>query len=166
MPRGLISGGQDIVRLWDLRSKNAAMETRVGRVNDILAHKLPDGVDGRHRRRPPRPRARPSHVARRVHLFEDHRDFVYSLTAIGHIAVSGGGDGIVRCHDLREGQMFEVRGNNAAVRAMHADSDRLVCAGDDGSVLAFEFSGGGGNGPKRAGWRGKAPRAPERGSAR
>ena len=165
MPRGLLSGGQDgVVRLWDLRSKNSAMETRVheGAVNDIIAHKLPDGspmvVTAGADRRVLALDPRMSLAC--VHLFEDHRDFVYSLTAIGHVAVSGGGDGIVRCHDLREGgQMFELRGNNAAVRAMHADTDRLVCAGDDGSVLAFEFGNGGGSGPKAGGAAGKSAAA-------
>ena len=46
MPRGLLSGGHDgIVKLWDLRTRSSAMETRVheGAVNDIIAHKLPSG---------------------------------------------------------------------------------------------------------------------------
>jgi len=148
LPRGLVSGGQDgVVRLWDLRMRGSAMETRVhqGAVNEIVAHKLPNGsplvVTGGADRRLMTLDPRMSLGA--VHLFEDHRDFIYSLSAIGHIAISGGGDGNVLLHDLHKGElMYGLGANQAAVRALHADSDRLVCAGDDGTVMAYDFVAG------------------------
>ncbi|KOO31865.1 hypothetical protein Ctob_008001 [Chrysochromulina tobinii] len=145
LPRGLVSGGQDgVVRLWDLRmtgSGKAAMETRVhtGAVNDLIAHKMPNGqplvissgADKRLLTLDPRM------SLQAVHLFEDHRDFIYSLHAIGHIAISGAGDGSVLLHDLQQGKcMYGLGANRAAVRALHADTNRLVCAGDDGSILS------------------------------
>ena len=165
MPRGLLSGGQDgVVRLWDLRTRASAMETRVheGAVNDIIAHRMPDGspmvitcgADRRVLALDPRM------SLQAVQVFQDHRDFVYSLTAIGHIAVSGGGDGSVLCHDLHEGRLTcEMRAGSNAVRAMHADPGRLVCAGDDGAVMAFEFTEGGGTKAKVGGAAGASAAA-------
>jgi len=156
LPRGLVSGGHDgIVRLWDLRSKSSAMETRVheGAVNDIIAHKMPDGsptilTSGADRRVLA---LDPRMSLQCVHLIEDQRDFVYSLTAIGHLVVSGGGDGTVLVHDLNDGSLlYGLSGNAAAVRAMHADTARLVCAGDDGGVISFDFDGVAGGKPRKS----------------
>ena len=149
----LLSGGQDgIVRLWDLRQARSACETRVhtGAVNDLLAHRLPGssaplvisaGADHRLTALDPRM------SLQAVHVFEEHRDHVYSLTAIGDLCVSGGGDGLVLVHSLASGELlYGLGANQAAVRAMHADTNRLVCAGDDGTVISFEYQGGGGGG--------------------
>ena len=58
---------------------------------------------------------------------------------------------MVIAHDLEQGtKVFSLRANQAAVRAMHADTGRLTCAGDDGSVMAYDF-GGGDSGKPRAG---------------
>jgi len=167
LPRGLVSGGQDgVVRLWDLRmtgSGKAAMETRVhtGAVNDLIAHKMPNGqplvissgADKRLLTLDPRM------SLQAVHLFEDHRDFIYSLHAIGHIAISGAGDGSVLLHDLQQGKcMYGLGANRAAVRALHADTNRLVCAGDDGSIVSNEFI----NAPSRGGGGGGASAAARR----
>ena len=81
-----------------------------------------------------------------VHVFEEHRDHVYSLTAIGDLCVSGGGDGLVLVHSLASGELlYGLGANQAAVRAcMHAN--RLVCVGDDGTVISLRVPGAGGGG--------------------
>lgn len=98
---GLLSGGQDgVVRLWDVRQARSACETQVhtGAVNDIVAHRLPSsqalvvtsGADKRVLALDPRM------SLQAVHVFQEHRDFVYSLACIGNLSVSGAGDGLVR----------------------------------------------------------------------
>ncbi|KAL3932974.1 MAG: hypothetical protein SGPRY_000479, partial [Prymnesium sp.] len=75
-----------------------------------------------------------------LHRFTEHRDFVYSLNAIGQYVVSGGGDGMVLLHDLQQGRLcYGLGANQAAVRCIHTDVGRLVCAGDDGSIICYDF---------------------------
>ena len=147
---GLISGGHDgMVRLWDLRAKRMACGTRVheGAVNELIHHRLPSGEHivlsaGADRRVLG---LEPRMDLRAVFACDDQRDFIYSLTAIGGYAVSGGGDGSALVHELPTGRvLYSLPANTAAVRAMHADVARLVCAGDDGSIVCYDFGGGGG----------------------
>jgi len=144
----LLSGGQDgVVRLWDVRSAGAAVETRVheGAVNELRHHVLPSGnslvlTAGADRRVLA---LEPRKGYRAVSVFTEHADFVYSLAALGPYVISGGGDGTVHVHDLVAGRhLYGLPANGAAVRALHADGGRLVCAGDDGSLVAYDFGGG------------------------
>ena len=55
-------------------------------------------------------------------------------------ASASAGDGNVLVHDLTRGDVaYGLGANRAAVRAMHASRSRLVCAGDDGGVIAYDF---------------------------
>ena len=73
-------------------------------------------------------------------------------------------------HDLSQGSLLHsMCGNRAAVRAMHAETDRLTCAGDDGSVCCFDFAGGparasGGGGKSAAAARREARLGPPQGA--
>jgi len=80
-----------------------------------------------------------------LHLLASHRDFIYSLSAVGHVVVSGSGDGMALLHDIESGKLlYGLGANQAAVRAIHASPARLVCAGDDGGVSTYVFGDGGG----------------------
>jgi len=75
-----------------------------------------------------------------LHRRTDHKDFIYSLAAVGGLALSGGGDGSLLVNDVCSGQLLYCLGSNrAAVRAAHASPHRLVCAGDDGGVMVYTF---------------------------
>ena len=162
-----VSGGQDgVVRLWDVRASSCAAQARVhtGAVNELVPHRiapgsplllLTAGADGIVSALEPRM------GLQAAHRFAHHRDHVYSLAAVGEHVLSGGGDGVVLVHSLRAGQgrlCYGLGANQAAVRAMHAEPHRLVCAGDDGSVMAYDFGSGGGGGGGGAAAAGPPPR--------
>jgi WD40 repeat protein len=70
-------------------------------------------------------------------------DFPYSLTAAAaDLVLCGCGDGSVHVVDVEAGAtLYALGAGKAAVRAMEVSpsSDRLVCAGDDGCVICYEF---------------------------
>jgi WD40 repeat protein len=77
----------------------------------------------------------------KVHIFSDHRDYIYSLELLGPLIVSGAGNGWVLVHDVDSGQCcYGLGANAAAVRTIFADKSRLVCAGDDGKAAVYDFS--------------------------
>ena len=170
----LLSGGQDgVVRLWDLRAASQAVETSLhgaGAVNELVHHRLPSGqplvlsagADGVVLALEPRK----SLAA--LHRFADHHDFVYSLKAIGDYCCSGGGDGMLLVHDLATGGvLYGLGANRAAVRAIHCEAGRLVAAGDDGTLIAYDFGAGVGEAalPRRtAPAAGRRAPSPPRGS--
>jgi F-box/WD-40 domain protein 7 len=62
-----------------------------------------------------------------AHRFEDHRDFIYDIKVAGGICFTGGGDGMLLAHDLRERKLLWGLGaNKAAVRAIGHTSNKLV----------------------------------------
>jgi len=74
------------------------------------------------------------------------KDFIYSLTCIGGVALSGGGDGILLAHSVASGElMWGLGANEAAVRCIGALStgtksrQLMVAAGDDGKALVYDF---------------------------
>jgi WD40 repeat protein len=156
--RGVVclTGAQDgRVRVWDPRSRECAavVDAHVdasggaGAVGDIRASAgggkmrpvggsvvATAGADRAIRVLDPRasfvPRAR----------FAHHRDFIYSLAVVGNLAVSGGGDGMVLVHDLADGRLkYGLGAGRAAVRCLVASEGRLLCAGDDGAAMAFDY---------------------------
>ena len=69
-------------------------------------------------------------------------DFPYSLAAVGGLGVVGCGDGSVLVVDIGLGKvLYGVGANNkAAVRCLEVSHDRMVAAGDDGSLISYCFS--------------------------
>ena len=153
-----LTGAQDgKVRVWDARAREAVAvvaahttdDGGAGAVSDICATGCGKGGEMEHlggnvvvtagadktlRVLDPRasfvPRAR----------FAHHKDFIYSLTVAGSLAISGGGGGLVLVHDLTNGKLLYGRGaNRAAVRCLAATTNQLVTAGDDGTALIFDY---------------------------
>ena len=129
-----------------------ARRVHTGAVNDVLSHQfarelvLSSGADGCVHVLEPRM------SLRSIHMIREHAKggveggvgrgggFVYALAAVADVAVSGGGDGRVCVHSIRSGELvLEFQANQAAVRAIHVTPQRLVCAGDDGSVSVLHF---------------------------
>lgn len=68
-------------------------------------------------------------------------DFPYCLKVVGGYALCGCGDGSCLVVDLATGQVqYGLGANKAAVRAIEADGSCLVCAGDDGGVMVYQFA--------------------------
>eukprot|EP01065_Artemidia_motanka_P007330 TRINITY_DN1362_c3_g1_i1.p1 TRINITY_DN1362_c3_g1~~TRINITY_DN1362_c3_g1_i1.p1 ORF type:complete len:497 (+),score=52.70 TRINITY_DN1362_c3_g1_i1:38-1492(+) len=75
-----------------------------------------------------------------VHDLKGHKDFIYSVETHDSLALSGAGNGWVLVHDVLTGScLFALGANKAAVRCMHAQPSRLTAAGDDGSVMTYDF---------------------------
>jgi WD40 repeat protein len=75
-----------------------------------------------------------------VHEWKDHKDFIYSLKTFGKLVFSGGGNGWVLAHDATSGQcLYGLGANKAAVRCIAPTPERLVCAGDDGTAVVYDF---------------------------
>jgi F-box/WD-40 domain protein 7 len=74
-----------------------------------------------------------------------HRDFIYSLTVVGGVALSGAGDGLMIAHDVSTGKtLWGVGANTAAVRCIvpvlpEMGRQTLVAAGDDGKALIYDM---------------------------
>jgi F-box/WD-40 domain protein 7 len=70
-------------------------------------------------------------------------DFPYSLIAASSdLVLCGCGDGSVHVVDVQAGKtLYALGAGKAAVRAMEVspDGSRLVCAGDDGCAVCYEF---------------------------
>ena len=75
-----------------------------------------------------------------IHRFNEHKDYIYSLTVVGDICISGDGQGHVIAHNINSGEMlWDVKASESAVRCLHATPTRLVAAGDDGSSVIYKF---------------------------
>lgn len=67
-------------------------------------------------------------------------DFPYSFTAAGGLVLAGCGDGSVHVIDLATLQaLYALGANKHAVRTLDASSGKLVCSGDDGKALVYDF---------------------------
>eukprot|EP00967_Tisochrysis_lutea_P037075 scaffold44652_cov30-Tisochrysis_lutea.AAC.1 len=148
----LASGGQDgRVCIYDCRLAGcaaavASAAVHTGAVDDLLAHTPPGGgpemllSTGADRSLLV---LEPRRSLAVLHRSTHHRDFVYSLAAVGGLALTGGGDGMVLVHEVSSGELlYGLSAGRAAVRAMHATPHRLVCAGDDGDVAVYTFDAG------------------------
>ncbi|DAZ99087.1 TPA: hypothetical protein N0F65_008392 [Lagenidium giganteum] len=143
------TGGQDgIVRVWDTRQK-AVVETlelhidarsgkrgAVGFLRDPAGENVlvTGGADGTVKVLD----KRASFGV--LHNFTEHMDFIYSLHVAGQLCFSGAGNGMLHVHDWKQGKLFYGLGaNKAAVRAIDTTADKLVAAGDDGSVIMYDM---------------------------
>ena len=74
-----------------------------------------------------------------LHELTEHTDFIYSLTSIGPLVLSGSGNGTLLCHSAVKGRCLWGVGacQTGAVRAIHAGPQALVTASDDGNALAW-----------------------------
>ena len=110
-----------------------------------------------------RPCARAAQVTRRAPPLCRPSLLCVLAKAIGDHCCSGGGDGMLLVHDLATGGvLYGLGANRAAVRAIHCETGRLVAAGDDGTLIAYDFGAGGGEAapPRRARRRPRAPSPP------
>jgi len=75
-----------------------------------------------------------------VHELAGHRDFIYSVETHDSYVLSGAGNGWLLVHDSYSGKcLYALGANKAAVRCIVAQPDRLVAAGDDGSIITFDY---------------------------
>lgn len=140
------SGAQDgQVRVWDLRQRLNVCSIAAhpgGAVNELAVTLgtgppvlVSVGADGRLLMLEPRENFRP--------LFElgsITQDFVYSLLVLDDLAFTGDGHGVVTCFDVRTGQQrYTLEAGQNAIRCLGASATSLVCAGDDGNAVIFDF---------------------------
>lgn len=142
----IVTGAQDgQLRVWDLRQKLnvATLDAHPGgAVNDVsvtLGTSPPVlvsvGADGRLLTIDPRGGFVP--LAEFPGITED---FVYSLLVLDDLAFTGDGHGMVKCFDVRNGQkQYALNAGQNAIRCLGATETSLVCAGDDGNVVMFDF---------------------------
>eukprot|EP00928_Gymnodinium_smaydae_P040711 TRINITY_DN27588_c0_g1_i1.p1 TRINITY_DN27588_c0_g1~~TRINITY_DN27588_c0_g1_i1.p1 ORF type:complete len:671 (-),score=134.83 TRINITY_DN27588_c0_g1_i1:110-2122(-) len=142
----IVTGAQDgHLRVWDLRQKLNTHSMGChpgGAVNDIgvtVKRSQPlivsTGADGRVLVLEPRSNYAP------VFTFTDvTKDFLYSLLVLDSVAFTGDGHGQVTCFDLQEGQRkYSLTAGQNAIRCLGATAANLVCAGDDGNAIIFDF---------------------------
>jgi len=142
----IATGAQDgHIRIWDLRQKLNTLTMSAhpgGAVNELgvtLGNSSPAivsaGADGRVLVLDPRRGFAP--------LFDFGKvteDFVYSLLVLDDIAFVGDGRGQVTCFDLRVGQqLYALNAGQNAIRCLGATASSLICAGDDGNAVVFDF---------------------------
>ena len=62
------------------------------------------------------------------------------MNVAGHLALTGGGDGMLLVHDLNDGSLlYGLGANEAAVRCIGSTPSHLIAAGDDGNTLIYTF---------------------------
>lgn len=142
----IATGAQDgHIRIWDLRQKLNSFNLAAhpgGAVNELgvtMGTAAPAvvsvGADGRLVAVEPRKSFAP--------LFECGgvtEDFVYSLLVLDDIVFTGDGRGKVVCFDIRSGQQqYTLDAGQNAIRCLAATATSLVCAGDDGNAVIFDF---------------------------
>ena len=67
-------------------------------------------------------------------------DFPYSFSAIGGLLLAGCGDGSLHVIDTATlSTLYALGANEHAVRAIEVSRTHLVCSGDDGNVIIYEF---------------------------
>lgn len=142
----VLTGAQDgHIRVWDLRQRLNTCNLSChpgGAVNDLgatVARASPlvvsTGADGRVLVLEPRCGYAPLHEFSGL-----TEDFLYSLLVLDDVAFVGDGRGRVQCLDLDTGQQqYELNAGENAIRCLGATSASLICAGDDGNALIFDF---------------------------
>jgi hypothetical protein len=67
-------------------------------------------------------------------------DFPYHMVTVGGLALVGCGEGTLVVVGIKEGRvMYGLGANRAAVRTIDTDGRHLLCSGDDGNAIAYEF---------------------------
>lgn len=67
-------------------------------------------------------------------------DFPYAMKAAGGLLLAGCGDGSLHVIDMAQlSQLYRLAAHENAVRTIEACKDRLLCAGDDGNVVVYDF---------------------------
>jgi len=142
----LITGAQDgQLRVWDLRQKVNTFTAAChpgGAVNDIAVTARRDfplivstGADGRLVILEPRVGYRPLHETGKL-----TEDFLYCLLVLDDVAFVGDGRGQVTCINLQDGQLrYALSAGENAIRCLGASASSLICAGDDGNAVIFDF---------------------------
>lgn len=142
----IATGAQDgCIRVWDLRQKLNVCTMNChagGSVNDlgITLNKSPPlmvstGADGRVLVLEPRSGFKILHEFAGV-----TEDFLYSLLVLDNVAFVGDGRGQVTCFDLQDGKnKYSLNAGENAIRCIGATASHLVCSGDDGNVIVFDF---------------------------
>jgi WD40 repeat protein len=70
----------------------------------------------------------------------DLPDFPYSFKAAGGLLLAGCGDGSLHVIDLATLQrLYALGANQHAVRTIDTSQNKLVCSGDDGKAIIYEF---------------------------
>ncbi|KAF6262043.1 WD40-repeat-containing domain protein [Scenedesmus sp. NREL 46B-D3] len=147
----VISGGQDgVVQVWDGRTGGCVATQAVhvgkqgrGAVSNIVTGcgssgnlVVTAGADMTLRVMDAAQPCKPIHTVQLT-------DFPYTLTAVAaDLVLCGCGDGSVHVVDLEAGRaLYALVAGKAAVRAMEVSpaGDRVVCAGDDGCAVCYEF---------------------------
>jgi F-box/WD-40 domain protein 7 len=142
----IATGAQDgHIRIWDLRQKLNTFNMMAhpgGAVNEIgvtLGSSPPvlvsAGADGRLLVLDPRAGYQPLYEFAGI-----TEDFIYSLLVLDDIAYTGDGRGKVTCFDVRGGkQQYVLDAGDNGIRCMGASENTLICAGDDGNAVMFDF---------------------------
>ena len=77
---------------------------------------------------------------RALHVWKDHKDFIYHVTSHANMIFSSGGNGWLLAHDVDSGKCaYGIGAGENAMRCIQTSENRLVCAGDDGKVMAYDF---------------------------
>jgi WD40 repeat protein len=75
-----------------------------------------------------------------VRAMSEQREFIYAMRVAGDQVFSGAGDGALLAHDIKSGSvLWGLGANRAAIRAIEVTPTRLVCAGDDGNAILYDF---------------------------
>mmetsp|Transcript_94287 Transcript_94287/g.281356 ORF Transcript_94287/g.281356 Transcript_94287/m.281356 type:complete len:650 (-) Transcript_94287:94-2043(-) len=142
----IATGAQDgHIRIWDLRQKLNTFNLSAhagGAVNEMgvtMGSSAPlvvsVGADGRLLVLEPRQSFAPLSEFSGI-----TEDFIYSLLVLDDLAFVGDGRGQVTCFDVRSGQKrYVLDAGQNAIRCLAATATSLICSGDDGNAVIFDF---------------------------
>lgn len=76
-----------------------------------------------------------------LYTWRDHKDFIYSMEVHGNYVLSGAGNGWLLVHDVDSGSCaYALGAGENAVRCIGASRSKLVCAGDDGKMMVYDYA--------------------------
>jgi len=67
------------------------------------------------------------------------KDFVYSMMVTNDAILLGDGIGSITCHDLTGAVKYELKTAQNAIRCLVETPNVLVCGGDDGNAILYDF---------------------------